>query len=141
MLYQGRGEKNTYTLRLVDMCKWKRVIPRKKGSPSYWIAYGWKDEFGSWILKLLRFLMHFRDKHIYFFSFVINIFSLSFFFHHGFYLPPINSKLHYSYLLPHAEMLLVLGLRGDRDKVGTRNIFLLERYLKSSTLAPSCDLP
>jgi hypothetical protein len=37
--------------------------------------------------------------------------------------------------------LLVLGQRGDRDKVGTRNIFLLERYLKSLILAPSCDLP
>jgi hypothetical protein len=31
--------------------------------------------------------------------------------------------------------------RGDRDKVGTRNIFHLERYLKSSIFAPSCDLP
>jgi hypothetical protein len=37
--------------------------------------------------------------------------------------------------------LLVLEQRGDRDKVGTRNIFPLERYLKSSMLAPSCDLP
>jgi hypothetical protein len=37
--------------------------------------------------------------------------------------------------------LLVLGQRGDRDKVGTRNIFPLERYLKSSILAPSCDHP
>jgi hypothetical protein len=36
--------------------------------------------------------------------------------------------------------LLVLGQRGDRDKVGTRNIFPLERYLKSSILAPSCNL-
>jgi hypothetical protein len=37
--------------------------------------------------------------------------------------------------------LLVLGQRGDRDKVGTRNIFPLERYLNSSILAPSCDFP
>jgi hypothetical protein len=37
--------------------------------------------------------------------------------------------------------LLVLRQRGDRDKVGTRNIFRLERYLKSSILAPSCNLP
>jgi hypothetical protein len=37
--------------------------------------------------------------------------------------------------------LLVLGQRGDRDKVGTRNNFPLEGYLKSSILAPSCDLP
>jgi hypothetical protein len=28
--------------------------------------------------------------------------------------------------------LLVLRQRGDRDKVGTRNIFPLQRYLKSS---------
>jgi hypothetical protein len=38
------------------------------------------------------------------------------------------------------KRLLILGQRGDRDKVG-RNIFPLERYLKSSILAPSCDLP
>jgi hypothetical protein len=37
--------------------------------------------------------------------------------------------------------LLVLGQRGDRDKVGTINIFPLERYLKSWILAPSFDLP
>jgi hypothetical protein len=37
--------------------------------------------------------------------------------------------------------LLVLGQRGDRDKVGTENTFPLERYLKSSMLVPSCDLP
>jgi hypothetical protein len=37
--------------------------------------------------------------------------------------------------------LLVLGQRRDRYKVGTRNIFPLERYLNSSILTPSCDLP
>jgi hypothetical protein len=37
--------------------------------------------------------------------------------------------------------LLVLKQRGDRDKVGTKNVFSLERYLKSSILTPSCDLP
>jgi hypothetical protein len=37
--------------------------------------------------------------------------------------------------------LLVLGQIGDRDKVGTINIFPLERYWKSSILTPSCDLP
>jgi hypothetical protein len=37
--------------------------------------------------------------------------------------------------------LLVLRQRGDRDKVGTRNTFPLERFLKSSILAPSCNLP
>jgi hypothetical protein len=38
-------------------------------------------------------------------------------------------------------MLLVLGQRVDRDKVGTGNTFPVERYLESSMLAPSCDLP
>jgi hypothetical protein len=47
ILYQGVGEKNTHTLRYVDMCKWQRVIPRHKRSPLYRIAHGWKDEFGS----------------------------------------------------------------------------------------------
>jgi hypothetical protein len=42
---------------------------------------------------------------------------------------------------PMLRRLLVLRQRGDRDKVGTLNTFPLERYLKSSMLAPSCDLP
>jgi hypothetical protein len=42
---------------------------------------------------------------------------------------------------PLLRRLLFLGQRGDRDKVGTRNIFPLERYLKSSILAQSCYLP
>jgi hypothetical protein len=42
---------------------------------------------------------------------------------------------------PMLRSLLILGQRGDRDKVGTRNIFPLERYLKSSILVSSCDLP
>jgi hypothetical protein len=37
--------------------------------------------------------------------------------------------------------LLVLEHIGDRDKVGTINTFPSERYLKSSILAPSCNLP
>jgi hypothetical protein len=42
MLYQG-GEREKYThLRKVDMCKWRRVILRHKGSPHYLIAHGWK---------------------------------------------------------------------------------------------------
>jgi hypothetical protein len=54
---------------------------------------------------------------------------------------PLNSKIACTYLLPMLRHLLVLGQRGDRDKVGTRNIFPLERYLKSSILSPSCNLP
>jgi hypothetical protein len=47
MLCQGGGEKNTHTLRQVDICKWQWVIPRHKGSPRYRIAHGWKNDFGS----------------------------------------------------------------------------------------------
>jgi hypothetical protein len=36
---------------------------------------------------------------------------------------------------------LVLGEIGDRYQIDTRNIFPLERYLKSSILAPSRNLP
>jgi hypothetical protein len=43
------------------MWKWQRVIPRHKGSPRYQIAHGWKDEFGSFNLETLKFLMHFRE--------------------------------------------------------------------------------
>jgi hypothetical protein len=43
------------------MCKWQRVLPRHKGSPRYRIAHGWKDEFGSFKLEALKFLMHFRE--------------------------------------------------------------------------------
>jgi hypothetical protein len=53
----------------------------------------------------------------------------------------LNSKIALYYLLPHASTLLVLGQRGDRDKVGTGNTFCLKRYLKSSIVAPSCNLP
>jgi hypothetical protein len=34
----------------------------------------------------------------------------------------------------------ILGHRGDRDNVGTGNTFPLDRYLKSSIVAPSCNL-
>jgi hypothetical protein len=43
------------------MCKWQRVISRHKGSPRYRIAHGWKNEFGSFKLEALKFLMHFRE--------------------------------------------------------------------------------
>jgi hypothetical protein len=50
MLNQGVEEKYTQ-LRLVDMCKWQRVIPRHKGSPRYRIAQGWKMSLDPLILK------------------------------------------------------------------------------------------
>jgi hypothetical protein len=39
MLYQGGEEKYT-NLRILDMCKWQRVIPRHEESPHYRIAHG-----------------------------------------------------------------------------------------------------
>jgi hypothetical protein len=102
------------------MCKWQRVIPRHKGSPRYRIAHGWKDEYGSKILKLLIFLMHFREPEssLYFifinsyFSFLIHIFLISsFLYTHHFYVLPLNSKLNCD------RRLLVLGQRGDMIEI------------------------
>jgi hypothetical protein len=126
------------------MCKWQRVIPRHKGSPRYWIAHGWKNEFGSFNLETLKFLMHFRESgsSLYFIYTIHTHTSIFFFFFILiFYLLPLNSNCIVPTSSPMIRSLLVLGQRGDRDKVGTRNIFPLERYLKSSMLAPSCDLP
>jgi hypothetical protein len=139
------------------MYKWQRVIPRHKGSPRYQIAHGWKNEFGSFNLETLKFLMHFREPvsslyfifththifiYLFIFSFLIYIYIYSFSVYSSFYIcSPWTLKLHCTYLLPILRRLLILGQRGDRDKVGTGKFFPLERYLKSSILAPSCDLP
>jgi hypothetical protein len=112
-------------------------------------------------LKLLRFLMHFRKPgsslyfifvnshiffsvliHIFFFNlFFFSLYSFFSFFHHFFICSPWTLNCIVPTSSPMLRRLIVLGQRGDIDKVGTRNIFPLERYLKSSTLAPSCDLP
>jgi hypothetical protein len=110
-------------------------------------------------LETLKFLMHFRElgsslyfifTHSYFFSyiyifsfFLFLIFLLSLFFLINFFnlLPFWTLKLHCTYLHPMLRRLLVLEQRGDRDKVGTGNTFPLERHLKFSILAPSCNLP
>jgi hypothetical protein len=140
------------------MCKWQRVIPRHKRSPRYQIAHGWKDEFGSFNLGTLKFLKHFREPgsslyfifisyiliYIYFFShiFFILTFLLFFPFFLSFFIcSPWTLKLHCTYLLPMLRRLLVLGQRGDRDKVGTRNIFLWRDTWKYSILASTCNLP
>jgi hypothetical protein len=87
------------------MCKWQKVIPRHKVSPHYRIAHGWKNEFGSFNLETLKFLMHFREPgsslyfifihtHIFLFSFFLSLYSLfSFSFFLFFYLLPLNSKI------------------------------------------------
>jgi hypothetical protein len=79
ILYQG-GEREKYKhLRWVDMCKWQRMIPRHKGSPRYWIAHGWKIEYGSFNLESLKFLMHFREpgSSLYFILHILIFFSFS----------------------------------------------------------------
>jgi hypothetical protein len=66
------------------MCKWQRVIPRHEGSPRYWIAHGWKDEFGSFNLETLKFQMHFREPrsslYFIFISYILIFFSFLIFF-------------------------------------------------------------
>jgi hypothetical protein len=64
------------------MCKWQRVILRLKGSPRYRIAHGWKNEFESFNLETLKFLMHFRELgsslfYFYTYSHFLFFFSLS----------------------------------------------------------------
>jgi hypothetical protein len=129
------------------MCKWQRVIPRHKGSPRYRIAHGCKDEFGSFKSWNLEILMHFREPgsslYFIFISYILIFFLFSFFSLYSLFF--ICSPWTLNYIVPTSSLmlrrLLVLEQSGDRDKVGTRNIFPLERYLKSSILTPSCDLP
>jgi hypothetical protein len=138
------------------MCKWQRVIPRHKGSSRYQIAHGWKDEFESFNLETLKFLMHFRvpGSSLYFIFTYSYIFLFSSFFlfpYTHFFLFSFSSIFLFAPLelyncivptsSPMLRRLLFLGQRGDGDKVGTRNTFPLERYLKSSILTPSYDLP
>jgi hypothetical protein len=84
MLNQG-GEREKYTLEIGGHVQMARVIPRHKGSPRYWIARGWKIEYGSFNLEALNFLMHFREpgSSLYFYFTHTHIFSplslLSFF--------------------------------------------------------------
>jgi hypothetical protein len=70
------------------MCKWQRVIPRHKGSPRYQIAHGWKEEFGFKLLKLLKFLMHFREpgSPLYFIFISYILIYIFFFFYTYFFL-------------------------------------------------------
>jgi hypothetical protein len=131
--------------------------PEAQGS-RYRIAHGWKNEIGSFNLETLKFLMEFREPrsslyfiythtHIFFFSytyifFLFSLYSFSFFLYFSFFIcSPYTLNCIVLTSSPMLRRFLILGQRSDRDKVGTRNIFPLERYLKSSILAPSCDLP
>jgi hypothetical protein len=82
-----RGREKYTHLRKVDMCKWKKVILSHKGSPRYWIAHVWKNEYGSFNLETLKFLMHFREpgSSLYFIS-ISYILIYIFFFSHFFLL-------------------------------------------------------
>jgi hypothetical protein len=104
-----------------------------------------ENEFGSFNLEALKFLMHFREagslfylysySHFFFsyifFRYYFFLLSLSFSFflflsHQFFYLLPFDSKITL-YLPPPLcfRRLLVLGQRGDKDKVGKGNTFPL----------------
>jgi hypothetical protein len=97
-------------------------------------------ELGSSLIFFTRTHIFSLFSHTYiFFSF--SLYSFFFLFSHFLFTPLWTLKLHCTSLLPVLRCLLVLEQRGDRDKVGTGNTFPLERYLKSSILAPSCDLP
>jgi hypothetical protein len=154
-----RGKRKIHTLEIgghVQMAKSDPGAQRKSSlSDCTWL----ENEYGSFNLESLKSLMHFREPGsslyfifisyilIFFLFFLIDIFFYFFFSHfflflsHQFFIcSPWTLKLHCTYLLPHACTLLVLEQRGDRDKVGTVNTFPLERYLKSSILAPSIFL-
>jgi hypothetical protein len=89
--------------------------------------------FSSFFFFILTFFL--------FLSFFFSFFRFLFFLNFSNLLPFWTLKLHCTYLLPMLRSLLVLEQRGHRDKVGTENTFHLERYLKSSIVAPSCYLP
>jgi hypothetical protein len=153
-----RGKRKIHTLEIgghVQMAKSDPEAQRKSLlSDCTWL----ENEYGSFNLEAIEFLVHFRElgsslsfifTQLIFFFFFSNIYffflSLShfflFFLIKNFYLLPLNSKIA-SYLPPSPCLdVLVLGQRGDRDKVGTENTFPLERYLNSSMLAPFCNLP
>jgi hypothetical protein len=145
----------------VQMAKSDPEAQRKSSlSDCTWL----ENEYGSFNLESLKSLMHFREPgkftlllyfyeliYIFFFShtyFFFIFFSLYSFFIFYFFLlssfficSPWTLNCIVPTSSPMLRRLLVPGQRGDRDKVGNRNIFPFERYLKSSTLAPSCDLP
>jgi hypothetical protein len=108
-----RGKRKIHTLEIgghVQMAKSDPEAQRKSSLSDYtWL----ENEYGSFNLEALKFLMHFREpgsslyfiftKLIFFFFSYICFFFLSFFFSYKFFIcSPLNSKLHCTYLLPHA---------------------------------------
>jgi hypothetical protein len=142
MLYQGGGKKNTHT-RVRWTCangeEWSRG---KKEVLIIGLHMVGKMRLDLLNLETLKFLIHFIElgSSLYFIFTHTHIFFF-FSFIHFFICSPWTLNCVAPTSSPMLRCLLVLGQRGDRDKVGTGNIFPLERYLKSSILSPSCDLP
>jgi hypothetical protein len=145
----------------VQMAKSDPKAQRKSSlSDCTWL----ENEYGSFNHEPLKFLMHFRELGSSFYFIFISYILIFFVFPPLFLILIFLFFLYFSHFFsfsfssiflfaplelwncivptssPMLRRLLVLGQRGDKDKVGTGN-FPLERYLKSSMLAPSCDLP
>jgi hypothetical protein len=123
-----RGKRKIHTLEIgghVQMAKSDPEAQRKSSlSHCTWL----ENEYGSFNLETLKFLMHFREprssfyfifiSYIYFFSFFSYIYffffiSFSFFFSFKFfYLLPLNSKI--ALYLPHPPCLDVARPRAKR---------------------------
>jgi hypothetical protein len=115
-----RGKRKIHTLEMGGHVQMVRSDPEAQRKSSLSDCTWLENEYGSFNLEALKFLMHFREPGsslyfiiisyilIYIFSFLIFFFILTFFFfflffiHSFFYLLPLNSKLHCTYLLPHA---------------------------------------
>jgi hypothetical protein len=145
------GERKIHTSEIAGHEQMAKSDPEAQRKSSLSHCTWLENEYVYFNLEALKFLMHFREPgsslyfiftHTYFFSFSY-IFSFLFFsLSSFFYFLPF--ELYYCIVptsSPMLRRLLVLGQRGDRDKVGTGNTFPLERYLKSSILVPSCKLP
>jgi cellulose synthase/poly-beta-1,6-N-acetylglucosamine synthase-like glycosyltransferase len=113
-----RGKRKIHTLEMTGHVQMAKNDLEAQRNPRYRIAHGWKIEYGSFNLKALKFLMHFREPgsslyfyfytYSYYFSrFLIYLFLSFFLFlnfflflsHKNFICSPLNSKIA-SYLPP-----------------------------------------
>jgi cellulose synthase/poly-beta-1,6-N-acetylglucosamine synthase-like glycosyltransferase len=114
MLYQG-GEREKYThFEIGGHVQMAKSDPEAQRKSSLLDCTWLENEYGSFNLEALEFLMHFREpgislyfytySYIFFLFSYIYIYSFSFFLFliKFFYLLPLYSKLHCTYLLPHA---------------------------------------
>jgi hypothetical protein len=79
--------------------------PRHKESPRYRIAHGWTNEYGSFNLEALKFLMHFRElgSSLYF-IFILYI-LIYFFFSHFFFILIFSFSFSFFLFLSHQFFL------------------------------------